>query len=281
MEIIKKYNFKYVLVVLFVFMIGMNYAKANAYENYYGININNEEYNNLIGLGFSEDEIYYMDLQTFEENKDLPGELVAQDVTYYKTVQPYYGNSYTVELTEEEYNTESNIMTLGTVETQYKTMVTTLSKNGSKYRYKISLLWNNIPKVKSYDIIGIGFSDDVYINSSVNFYYYYCSSSSSCSTEYYYYNKKSTATGGTTVFKIPSSTSVSLSSVMYYDVSKDTTGTINSLEMCGDYAHATSSVPATNTSNHNISIGGIGFYNGLSGYYDTIPCAVSTWSGTW
>ena len=51
--------------------------------------------------------------------------------------------------------------------------------------------------------------------------------------------------------------------------------------MCGDYAHATSTVNSNYLANYSIGIGGIGLGNGLSGHYDAIPCAMSYANVNW
>ena len=57
----------------------------------------------------------------------------------------------------------------GTVETTYKKVVSTLSKNSNYFRYKISVTWKNIPSTRSYDIIGIGFLGSVKVRNDLNF----------------------------------------------------------------------------------------------------------------
>lgn len=280
MAVTKKRILAYGLITLFGVVLSIGEVKADEYENYFGINMNNEEYNTLLNLGFSEDEIYYMDETTFNENKNLDANLVAQNEKYYKTIYTNLaGESTSVEITEAEYENQSLINQRGTVETEYKKMVSTLSQNGSKYRYKVSLLWKTMPSKRSYDIIGIGFDDPVYINSSVYFNYYHCDSSGNCTSSSTYHDKKKTSTGGSAVYKLPSS-AVSLSSTLYYDVSKNTSNTITRLDMYADYAHATSTVSGSTAMSHLITSNGIELNSNI-GYYDEIPCAVSTWGGSW
>ena len=280
MAVTKKDVLKYAVMFLFVFAIGVINANASEYVNYFNITMTTQEYNNLLNLGFTENEIYYMDLATFEENKDIEATLVSQGTRYYKTVHPTYGQSYTVELTEEEYDTESQISLLGTVETEYKLMATTISANGSKFRYKVSLSWKTMPSVRNYDIMAIGFNDDVYINSSVYFNYHHCNSSGTCTTSTDYYDKKKLSSGGSVVFKLPSS-AVSLTSTLYYDVSKNTSSTITRLDMCGDYSHATKSVSTSYLSDYTINSSGILLESHIYSKYDYIPCAPAAWNGTW
>ena len=256
-------------------------VNAAEHENYFGIEMNNEEYYTLLNLGFTEDEIYYMNEQTFLENKDLDANLVSETTKYYKTIyNDLSGNPYNIEVTKEEYENQPTKDARATVTTTYKQMISTISQNGNKFRFKVSLMWRNMPQIRSYDIIGVGFDDDVYIDSSVYFNYHWCNSSNTCSTDSYYYDKKSTSTGGTAVFDFPDS-AMSMSVTLYYDVSKNTSSTLTSLEMCGDYSHATSNVTVNTAANHDIGIAGIELKSGSVTKYDTIPCALSTWTGSW
>ncbi|MBQ2873190.1 MAG: hypothetical protein IJE89_04260 [Bacilli bacterium] len=282
--LIKKSNvFGVLLVSLFVFTLSLGNVKADEYENYFGIKITSNEYNTLLNLGFSEDEIYYMDETTYNENKNLDASLVSQNEKYYKSIYTNLnGESTFIEVTKEEYeNQSSGNAPRTTIETTYKKMVSTISQNGTKYRYKNSLTWKNMPSKRSYDIIGIGFDDDVYINSSVYLTTYYCYSSGDCVTDSSYYNKQKTSTGGSAVFKLPSDSIISLASTLYYDVSKNNSNTITRLDMYADYAHATSTITGSNASNHYISTSGIELTSSNVSYYDDIPTAHSVWSGSW
>ena len=223
-------------------------------------------------------------IKQYLENKDLDANLVSENVKYYKTIYTdLIGNPTSVEINEDEYNNQPSLSARGTVTTEYKQMVTTISQNGNKYRFKVSLSWRTLPSTRSYDIIGVGFDDDeydIYIDSSVYFNFYYCNSSGDCTLDASYYDKKKKSTGGAAVYKLPTSI-VSLSATLYYDVSKNTSSTINSLKMYGDYSHATSSVSVGNVSDYDISMSGIELGSSLVAKYDAIPCAISTWSGSW
>lgn len=271
----------YAVISIIAFTLCIGHSNASEYENYYGITMTNQEYNTLINLGFSADEIYYMDLQTFEDNKDLNATLVSKTEKYYKTIYTGLdGRETSVEVTKEEYNNQGTITPRGTVTTEYRQVVSTLSQNGNKYRFKVSVAWRKMPSVKSYDIIGIGFDDPVYIDSSVYFNYYWCNSSGDCTTASDHYGKKQLSTGGTAVYKFPNYAN-SLSSALWYDVSKNTSNTITSLTMYGDYSHATTAVSVSNTSDHNITYDGILLGSSIYGYYDATPCAITTWGGSW
>lgn len=275
-------------LTLFVFALGMSNAKAivTEFENYNGIIISNEEYITLLNLGFSEDEIYYMDQDTYEANKDLDALLISKDVRYYKTItnnMTGQSQSYEISLEELENATSGNVAApMTTVTTTYKTMVSTISANGSYYRYKNTVAWNIIPSVKNFDIIGIGINNigGQYIASSVYFNYVYSDSSGNYTTSTLYYNRKSTSTGGSIVYHLPSNPT-SLGATIYFDVAKSSSaGTLYNVGMCGDYSHATTAVNQSDIANYTISFGGISLGSGLSGNYDAIPCALS-YVGTW
>lgn len=280
MKIKSNQLYLYVLISLFVFSLCIGKTKAAEYENYFGIEMTNQQYNNLLELGFSESEIYYMDNQTFEDNKDVLATLVAENERYYKSVYTDLdGNSYSTEVSAAEYENQSPIQTRGYVETEYKKVVTTMSQLSNQFRYKVTTAWKNMPSVRSYDIIGIGHADPVYIPTAVNFSYTYCYSSGECITDTLYYFKQKLSTGGSAVYKFPKDAR-SMTAVLYYDVSKNTTDTITSLEMCGDYSHATTNVSSSVYNSHGININGI--LLGTNGsYYDAIPCAITTWGGSW
>lgn len=283
MKKINKY-FVFAIVGLLSFAVGIKYSSAQEYINYNGIHMTTEEYNTLLNLGFTENQIYHMDEETYENNKDLDATLISQTTRYYKTISPAYGTGYDVEVSEEEYNNSGNSrteLTRGYVDTTYKTITSSISQNGSKYRYNVSTMWKQMPATRSYDIIGIGFADSVYINSSVYFSFTYANSAGSYTTSTQYYNKKSLSTGGAAVYKLPTGTIKSLSANLYYDVSKSTSSTITSLSICGDYAHATSNVSVNNVADYSISIYGINLGPTLAGSYDATPCAMEYASVNW
>lgn len=281
MEVRKSKLSMYLILSLLIFTFCLNNVNASEYINYFGISMTSQQYNNLLNLGFSENEIYYMDEDTFEANKDISAELVARDARYYKSIYTdLNGNEQTVEISKEEYDNQGTLNARGTVSTTYKEMVTTMSRNGDKFRYKVTVGWKQMPSVRSYDIIGIGFEDDVYISSSVYFNYTYCVLSGDCTTDTLYYNKKKLSTGGSAVYKFPSSAR-SMTAVLYYDVSKNTNDTITDLYMYGDYAHATESVGSSTYTDYTINYNGIVLGGPSISSYDAMPCAVTSWGGTW
>lgn len=99
-----------------------NVLAINEYINFYNITMNDEQKNNLISLGFSEEQIYYMEEDEFDKNKDLQGIIVSEDTKYIKSTYIYKNNDISLvsgysnfnslelinvineEVTEEEYN---------------------------------------------------------------------------------------------------------------------------------------------------------------------------------
>ena len=272
-----------VLVVgILVFLVGMLPVKAmeKEYVNYNGIHISSSEYQTLHNLGFSNDEIYYMPEDIYNENKDLSASLLSQTQKYYKTVYTNFGTSYTEEITEDEYYNHEEPLR-GYIQTAYKTVISSISANGSRYRYKVTESWNNIPSNKSYDVIAIGYSGNIHIYSTITFYFTYTTSNGSTTTSYTAYNKQYGSDGGSAVYKLPNSF-VGLSSLLYFDVEKDSgAGTITSLHMCGDYAHSTQTVTGAEAASHGLSIGGINFSGNVVNKFDAIPCADTYMNVNW
>lgn len=272
----------YLFITLLIFGICINNVKALNYENYFGIEMTNTEYNNLINLGFNEEEIYYMDETTFNDNKDLNAELVSVNSKYYKSIYTdLNGQPQVVELTKEEYENEANHQIRGYVQTEYKRMDAYISRvDSTYYRYKVTLGWLRMPVVRSYDIIGLAFEGtDVTISGLINFQFSYCVESADCFTDTSYYYKAKNYNGGSAVYKFPTEAR-SMTVKLYYDVIKNTSDTITTQIIHGDYAHATSSVDYDIFSNHTMTRGGLSLGTSAP-YYDSIPCADTGWTGTW
>jgi len=266
----------------FVLLFGLKASEVSAHQftNYYGIQMTNDEYFTLLNLGFTDDEIYYMDVDTFNDNKNLDSELIAQTNKYYKIVTPMYGTNYVTEVSQSEALNQSQNQILGQVTTYYLNEISTISANGSKYRYKDTISWLTIPDDKNYDIIAIGFINSVYIDSLVYYKHTYADSSGAWHNSTLYYDKKSTSLGGSVVYKLPDPF-YGLSAMIYFDVSKNTTDTLTSIAMCGDYAHSNANLTQYQAANHVINSGGIQLDSSVYSYYDDIPCAYATALVNW
>lgn len=162
-----------VLLILIIVVMSKNVYARNQFEN----------------LGFNEFEISNFSEEEYYDNKDLFGEIIEQNINYYKTTNTH-GNVITQEITEQEYLINKNISPLGSIETTYKKMTTTIVKINSYYRYKVDLEWKKMPKYRGYDIIGIGIeSSKVKISSNEKFKINYCYTNGNCSSSVVHYVK--------------------------------------------------------------------------------------------
>ena len=269
-----------IMVVVSILAINVHHplAEERTFTNYYGIVMTMDEYSTLLNLGFTEREINYMLEEEFEENKDLDATLVASNTKYYKTVVPMFGMSYSVEVTPLEYYNHGDAQILGTLYTYWRQEVSTISQNGSKYRYKLSTIWLNWPSTTSYDVTAIGFENSVYISSNNPYFNFAYTDNDGHHTSTVYYDKKKTPSGGSAVYKMPSNV-LSLSSNIYFDVMKNTNDTLTELTFCGDYAHALNPVTTTQAANHAINTGGIEHDFSVLSYYDDTPCCYAGITG--
>ena len=212
---------------------------------------------------------------------------------YYKTIT-YENNDFveqeiithTTEISKEEYDLADTRIDLasttsGSTETTYKKMTTSITKNGSFYRYKVVLDWKTVPKVRSYDIIGIGFHASVTATDIMHFSQTSCKSTDNCSTTTAYTQYKG-ANGVGASFNVTDGDIISLSQTLYVDVKKtNSSATIIKQYAYGDYAHAVKTISKNNAKNYNVGIDGIILSSGISDYYDSINTANATWTGTW
>lgn len=262
------------------------------YTNYNNIEMTENEYNNLVELGFTEDEIYMMGNTEFETNKDIEGTSVSSTEQYYKTTTIIRNGITTTSserISEEQYelekdaNQQTRSIYDGLVTTEYKHMLMHMAQlDDNEMRLKITLTWLNIPSTRSNDIIGIGFEQAyVDINSSLYFQQNYTNSSGSHSSVTCI--QQTFDTGASSVFDLPNGTISALSSYMYYDVIKvDEDYTVTEMDAGGDYAHATSSISETNALKHSVNHGtGIELQSSITSYYDGINVATATYLGAW
>ena len=164
-----------------------------------------------------------------------------------------------MEIDEASYNSEV-VMPRGDgyIETTYKQLRTTISKVNSLYRFKVSLVWKQMPAKRSYDIIGIGYDPYVSVSGSLVFSQNSCVSTNCTSTSTR--NSTSINTNGSGVsFKLPTSTSITtLSSYLYFNITKtNSSDTITAMYAYGDYAHATSTITGGNAQGFYVNQAGI------------------------
>ena len=253
-------------VFLLLLLFGSFYVNAETiFVNNNNIKMTATEYNNLINLGFTKDEILNMKKEEFDNNKNLTGKIVFQETKMiptennFKSLRGYYP---------------------GYVETVGKKMTTTIISVNNRYRYKVTVEWKSMPSTRSYDIIGIGIDPIVRIASGLYFQSNYCYSVNNCSSNGVN-TQKITSTGATSTFKLPSASVVSMNSYVYFEVEKNVNYTITQLNAAGDYSHATSSISLSNSQNHSINVAGIQLNSSISGYYDSIPAAVANLTCNW
>ena len=228
------------------------------------------------------------------EKDDEGYKTVSEVVKYYRTEVIKNENAsieeqYEIvdyEISEKEYNNPNIIKAANTrgnpnvVETNYKRMTTSISTNGSNYRYKNILVWKLIPKVRSYDIIAIGYLSNV-TPASTSFRQEYCYSSGGCMSSITSSGKQF-STGYGRTFKLPTGQLSSLKITLIVDVQKKNNSTITSQAAYGDYAHAVSSVSLSDALNYQvIQSSGIVHDSSVASYFDTIPVSGVYWNGTW
>lgn len=230
------------------------------------------------------------------ESKEL-----SSDTKYYKTINAINDESsiysinkeiksYSIEISKEEYENYQNnsnsiisplAVTNGYTETNYKKMTTSITKNGTTYRYKVILEWKTMPSTRSYDIIGIGFPSSVKPESSISFSQNYCYSNGDCNTETVYTPYIGTYGVGAS-FSLPVGSLSSLKQTLYVDMEKtNNSSTIIKQYAYGDYAHAIKTISYTNSKKYTVESGGIILNSTIANYYDSINTANATWTGSW
>lgn len=221
--------------------------------------------------------------------------IVSTNTKYYKTVtlssntnistmslfDSYLTN--TVEVTEEEYNGSifANDAQSSSYQTTYKKMTVNIIKSGSKYKYENILEWKNMPVVRSYDIIGIGYYASVKV-SSINFENYYCLNNGNCikSSNFSLVNSNN---GVGAVFQLPTSNDLSSLKITFsLIIDKNVSATIKELYAIGDYSHAVKTLSLNSAKNFSVSsANGISLNNSIKDYYDEIPAVTTTTSCNW
>lgn len=216
---------------------------------------------------------------------------VASMTKYYKTQTVKDGLSVKevsyVEITKSEFDNikSSEFLSLqstsnGYVETNYKKLSTSILKNGSKFKYKANLEWKNIPSVRSYDILAIGFLPNVEV-INVEFSQNYCFIDGKCNSSFnYFLNSDSRGVGA--YFSLPSGSLKSLKQTLTLHVKKvNASSTIYKQNVYGDYSHAVKSIKLTSAKKFTVETNKINLDSSIVNYYDSIDSAKATWNGTW
>lgn len=275
--------------VLFAILLFMLIINVKAYTNNNNIEITEEEYLNLLSVGFTENEINNLNYDLYLKYKDTEGIGLVTNEKYYKTTNVEKNgitSSVTEEVTELEYlhgNDNAMITATGIIYTEYKKLITSLSKTSDDIvTAKATLEWRKMPKKRSYDIIGIGYaSNSIRRSLSPYFQLDYTTSSNNSYTSMTYNWHETSGYGDTAVSQLPSGSLNALSSYILVQLKKKVpSSTVNQITVYGDYAHATSNISLTNALKHDMYYTGISLQNSIVGYYDTTPECPVTWYGT-
>lgn len=256
---------KTIIFILLGFILFTDDIYANRNNNYINnqnIVINHIEYYNLKSMGFTDNEIKILDKSTFQNNKDLTGEILSRKEYFLKSINRAVQNGY--------------------VETEYKIVTTYIIKYSNFIRYKITVEWKKMPYYRSYDIIGIGKSNNVSTDGEVNFVQNFCYKNGNCSSNYEF-NLKQGENGNGASFPLVSNKNVNnIIITFFYNIKKVDNSTITKLDAYGDYKHATKNISSTNANKFSVRKDlGIELEQSILNYYDSISIAHATWTGSW
>ena len=293
----KKILYALLLVALAITSVNAKNAQPY-YTNNNGIIMSEQNYNNLKGLGFTDEQIAKMDNETFAKKKDINATIVSQNVNHYVKIS-YLQNGLQKEryevVTENEYNgrlinpgesirSVSGNYYNGLNATDDLAIVTTISNiNDTFMQYRLDVYNYAIPTKRSFDIYGIGIeSGKVQVASAIE-----------CNQSWEYNNgnvdsndgcyPKTQSTGGSVMFELPSGNLSSIATYISFWVAKQpNVGTINRLDAVGDYAHAINTVPSSVYNYYTVNIAGIGVFSPYSSSYDQyFTPSPATFIGTW
>ncbi len=159
-------------------------------------------------------------------------------------------------------------------------ITTSIVKLSSTFRYKISIVWQTIPSVRSYDILGIGINSNVKVNSAPYFSMTYCYSVNNCKTVQTSMKRVFTTGAGVT-FKWTSENLTSANAYFYFDVSKNTNNTLKSLSAYGAYANAEKNVSVNVSDNYSVNSLGINLNSTYLDSYNRHSKITASWTGSW
>ena len=275
---------KYLYSIVFAALILMSTTVVKAsnevyYTNRENIEMTEREYNNLLGLGFTEKQIYRMDQQTFLDNKDIEGTVLSEEGKYIKRTT-YMRNGIktyrTEEITKEEAENEKRLQSQnppfrggpagnyydGAIETNILFVKAKIIGLTNSYMRLMTLMeWYTMPSVNERynDIIAIGFeSSKVQRTSSIIFREDWEDGDGE-----FGYNTvcapKGETNGGSAIFTLPDGSLAQLEAYIYFNIAKnENVGTITELYSSGDYAHALNLVYASNLLSHYYVTSGLG-----------------------
>ena len=299
---------KYLYNLVFAALILLSTTEVLASNEVYYINRENiemteQEYNNLLELGFTHDQIERMDNNTFQDNKDIEATLISTNKRYYKFtdvmrngIQYRFSEEITKEEAEELQKQARNPMNnrgasgnyydglVGSYALEVADYITNISN--TYMRFKADATWLTPPSTSERfnDILGIGFEGGkVQFGSTIvfredwkrtngNFDY-----TDICTPVY-------ESTGGSVIFGLPTVAVQYITSYIYFNVRKQSNaGTITSLTIGSEYAHSTSNISRPNIEGHySVNyINGILLDSTLAPYFSESGVATAYFIGTW
>lgn len=243
-------------------------------------------------------------------NEITSGELqiLSQTTKYYKTVTVYDTSEYqtytlrsnsqplkaisseTIEVSEEEYFSidpktfqSVSINAYTTVDTTYLSLSTSIGRDGQYFRYVDSLALRTVPSVRSYDVLAIGYSNNVKPvdgTMSCNLYYGVSDGSRTMNSKML----KTFSNGSSCMINLPNGSDVSsVNAIFEFRVQKvNPNETIASQVAVGDYRHAKETVSIIVANTHDVDeVIGISFPLKYESKYDIIPIADCYWNEAW
>ena len=287
---------KKILIFAFLVLLTINSKNVSALEediiivNNNNVSITEERYLELMDAGYTINDIYNMDLETYN-NASTNNDNITSDTKYYKTITTTrYGStsSETIEVTEEEFNEGDtgniSIYASGTVQTTYKKLTASIAAsttNSNRMKYRVYMYWKTLPSVRSYDIIGLGFDSTVVERATSPSFYQLYTRDGYTYTSYEAYLKNFT-NGAGAVFELPTNVTT-ISQDFYFEVLKENSSTtITQLNTAGDYAHAIETVSGSTANNNYVANTiGLSLYSAINSKYDDMSSAQVLWTGTW
>lgn len=271
------------------------------YTNEKNIEMTEQEYNNLLNLGFTENQIAWMDEEIFLDNKDIEATLVADQKIIVKTttvirngIKTCFNQILTQEQLENEMlhfqqlppsagiNVWGNFYD-GMSYDSMKELNARIAIYDDEYaRYKIDVFWDYIPSYRYFDIAGINYDGSLVqrYGGVIHRQYFIRSNNTHGESQDYYVD--TTSNSAVIMFELPSGSLNQLESYMYFTVHKiPNQGTITALSITGDYAHAGYNV--SNDAINHVTMYGSGLYfdSNYDPYYEDMPAAFATFSGGW
>lgn len=274
----KKY---FLLIGLAVVLLYPNKAFALDYINDLGVAISQEDYNNLRQI-YSDKYISVLDEEQYNQIKEMNLDFsdVQKTIKYIKTEHNQITGEVTETfLTETEYEQAQEIpQTRATiVATSYKHTELSLARVGEDNAYfTYSAVWKIMPVVRSFDVIGVRFSNMSKINGTQQGKQVYVLNGV---TDYVQYNFN-----GTNINNFSNGFGISMnllnSDVTYLECTIDGSTTLNAMPagLFTSYQHAIEDVTLATSKNYTLGVGlGDVFvfnnniatkYDGMAGTYD-------------